>query len=92
MEAEEQMTKSLCIWCNVLFLPQNREELALLKYSLQDHRLFLFDPKEDGSTGASAEALENADIAFGTPDADAVIKCEKLKWIQTSNAGYTAYD
>ena len=43
-------------------------------------------------TGESAAKLKLADIAFGTPDADAVLNAENIKWFQVNLAGYTPYD
>jgi phosphoglycerate dehydrogenase-like enzyme len=38
------------------------------------------------------ERLEDAAIAFGQPDPDAVLKAAGLRWIHLSSAGYTRYD
>lgn len=36
--------------------------------------------------------LAQADIAFGQPDADQIIRSPKLKWVHLTTAGYTPYD
>jgi len=37
-------------------------------------------------------ALADADVAFGQPDAAAVLQAGRLRWLQISSAGYTRYD
>jgi phosphoglycerate dehydrogenase-like enzyme len=57
-----------------------------------DHQLLTFEPHQDGRDGQSRFALETADIAFGYPDAQAVIDCKKIRWVHLNAAGYTTFD
>jgi len=87
------MTKSvLTIWCNNDFTPTQAAERELLVAGAGAHRLLFFEPQDNGSDGASREALSGADIAFGSPDARAASDCAGLRWIQLNTAGYTSYD
>lgn len=56
------------------------------------HRLLLFEPKDNGKTGESSRVLADADVAFGSPDPEAAMHSEKLRWIQVNSAGYAPYD
>jgi phosphoglycerate dehydrogenase-like enzyme len=87
------MTKSvLTIWCNNDFTPAQEAEREQLTKGAGAHRLLFFEPDDNGQDGASREALGNADIAFGSPEARAASDCERLRWIQLNTAGYTSYD
>ena len=44
------------------------------------------------SVGPTDPGLFEADIALGQPDAAAVLKTEKLRWLQVTSAGFTRYD
>ncbi len=76
------------IWTNHSFT----SELESLRAELSAHELFVFPPTEDGTSGEPAEVLRAADIAFGQPDADAVLAAENVRWFQVDLAGYTPYD
>ena len=54
------------------------EAAALLRQGLTPHHL--------------VDTLALADVAFGQPDPGAVMASERLRWVQVSSAGYTAYD
>lgn len=82
----------LTIWSNNFFTPEQMDERELLAKGAKAHRLLLFDAKENGASGASREALLTADIAFGQPDAEALLWSENLRWLHVSSAGYTAYE
>lgn len=82
----------LKIWTNHSFSEGAESELNDLREKLGAHELFVFPPSENGADGASGEALRAADIAFGTPDADAVLAAENIKWFHVNLAGYTPYD
>lgn len=86
------MNQTLKIWCNNLFLPSQEEAKKMLCESVGEHRLYLFEPSENGKKGESAIALQKSDIAFGTPDTDAVMNAENIRWIHLNSAGYTPYD
>lgn len=82
----------LKIWTNHSFTSAENSELNSLRESLGDHELFIFPPDENGTNGEAAEVLRTADVAFGTPDADAVLGCENIRWFHVNLAGYTPYD
>ncbi|HEV7892009.1 MAG TPA: D-2-hydroxyacid dehydrogenase [Pyrinomonadaceae bacterium] len=87
------MTKSvLTIWCNNDFSTGQEPERELLTKGVGGHRLLFFEPDDDGRGGASRDALRDADIAFGSPEARAASDCERLLWIQLNTAGYTSFD
>jgi phosphoglycerate dehydrogenase-like enzyme len=68
--------------------------LKLLKSGVAPHEL-LFPAKPAASVLSSSEpdpALVEADIAFGQPNAAAVLQASRLRWLQISSAGYTRYD
>jgi phosphoglycerate dehydrogenase-like enzyme len=44
------------------------------------------------STPQFDPALIEADIAFGQPEAEAVLRTPRLRWLEVSSAGYTRYD
>lgn len=64
----------------------------MLVGGLRGHEIALFEPKENGARGESNRVLREADIAFGAPDAETLMTCENLRWLQINSAGYTAYD
>lgn len=80
------------IWCNNLFTETQKQWLEMLTDGIGKNEISIFDPKENGKDGFSREALMQADIAFGTPDAGTLFNCENLNWIQLNSAGYTDYD
>ncbi len=84
---------SLTIWTNHGFRP---EALDLLRSGVAaaGHRLVL-SPKSSASVLAAGEpdpTLAEADIAYGQPDPQDVMKHPRLKWLALSTAGYTRYD
>jgi len=84
---------SLTVWTNHELRPEARvlltEELAKagcrLIQSAQSSPSVL-TPSE------SVPALAEADIAYGQPAPDDVVRCPRLKWLALSTAGYTRYD
>ncbi len=82
----------LKIWTNHSFTTGNNSEIETLRENLSEHKLFVFPPNEIGTNGESARLLQIADIAFGTPDSDAILNCENIKWFHVNLAGYTPYD
>lgn len=70
------------------------EALLLLRQGVAPHELLLAArPAQTVLSKSEAEpALDEADVAFGQPDAAAVLKAPRLKWLQVSSAGYTRYD
>ncbi len=80
----------LTIWCNTSLPPAATDRL---RQGVADARL-LFSKQQTYNLGVSPTdpLLEQADIAFGQPDADQVISVQRLKWIHLTTAGYTRYD
>src|SRR5215207_7290598 len=82
----------LKIWTNHSFTTGAKSELNDLRENLGGHELVVFSTAENGARGESAQFLRAADIAFGTPDADAVLAAENVRWLHVNLAGYTPYD
>jgi phosphoglycerate dehydrogenase-like enzyme len=80
------------IWTNHSFTRGENSELNDLREKLGAHELFIFPPDENGASGEAAEVLRAAEIAFGTPDADAVLNAGNVRWFHVNLAGYTPYD
>lgn len=80
------------IWCNNDLTPEQESEREMLIQGIGSHRLLLFGYDDNGRAGESRAALQLADIAFGSPDAQTASQCEKLLWIQLDTAGYTSFD
>lgn len=80
------------IWCNNEFTPEQEREKALLLEGVSNHRLLMFESDDDGQRGESLRALQRADIAFGYPDAQAVVECLMLRWVHLHSAGYASFD
>lgn len=80
------------IWTNHSFTAGAESELDALREDLGAHELLVFPPTEDGTSGEAARALRAADVAFGQPDADAVLAAENVRWFQVDLAGYAPYD
>jgi len=82
----------LTIWCNNDFTSDQTVQRDLLVKGVGDHQLLMFEPDQDGRNGQSRLALEAAEIAFGYPDAQAVVDCKKIRWVHLNAAGYTSFD
>jgi phosphoglycerate dehydrogenase-like enzyme len=79
------------IWTNAQFGEAARRQLI---EGVAPHRLH-FSTQLSASNLAKAEpdpALREADIAFGQPDPDLALQCDRLRWIQLTTAGYARYD
>ncbi len=85
------MSKTYTIWCNADY-PADAQRM--LEEGLRGHRLLW--PAQRASSNLVAAPpdpqLNHADIAFGQPDAKAVIDSPTLRWVQLSTAGYTRFD
>jgi phosphoglycerate dehydrogenase-like enzyme len=83
--------QALKIFCD---LAADDATLTLLKEGVAPHELlFAAAPAPSVlSKSQSDPALADADIAFGQPDAAAVLNASKLRWLHISSAGYTRYD
>jgi phosphoglycerate dehydrogenase-like enzyme len=77
---------TLSIWTNTR-LPE--PALTLLREGTAAHRLI---EASDLDSDEANEALREADIAFGQPDAGILMGSTRLKWAHISSAGYTNYD
>jgi len=82
------MSGSLTIWCNNEFTAAQTAERDLFVKGVAPHRPLIF---ESGDTDAP-KALQRAEIAFGAPDANAVVEFPKVRWVQLNSAGYTSFD
>ncbi len=82
---------SLNIWCNGKF---SAEATRRLQEGTQEHRLLLSATASASVlvAGALDPELENADIAFGQPDAVHAQRCPRLRWVEVTSAGYARYD
>lgn len=84
--------KNYKMWCNDSFNSAQSAERELLIRGTEKHKLYLFDPNENGSSGESKRVLLESEIAFGSPDADTLLNCKNLRWVQLNSAGYANYD
>jgi phosphoglycerate dehydrogenase-like enzyme len=82
----QNLQQNLTLWTNAS-LPESAIEL--LRTATAAHRLVL---ASDWNDADAKTALQEADVAFGQPDPQAVITSERLRWIHITSAGYTAYD
>ena len=78
------------IYCNAHL---TADAIAELKAGISAHRL-LISSQPSGNLGAGTvdPLLDQAEIAFGQPDAVQAMQLASLKWIQVTSAGYTRYD
>lgn len=86
------MKRNQKIWCNNSFNSAQSAERELLTRGTEKRKLYLFDPNENGSSGESKQILLESEIAFGLPDADTLLNCKNLRWVQINSAGYANYD
>src|SRR5215510_1349166 len=80
--------RPLTIWCNNEFTDQQQAERAMLAEEVGPHQLLMFGPNDD----EAHKSLQNAEIAFGAPDARAVCEFANVRWVQLNSAGYTSFD
>jgi len=76
------------IWCNDDFRPEHESQLQLLSQGVGQHKLLRFDRNDE----VSIAALKTADIAYGSPDPNAVVESDTLRWVHLNSAGYTPFD
>src|SRR5262245_17977985 len=81
----------LTIWTNAQFPAEVAQALA---DGVAPHRLVYATQMSSSNLAASSAdpALEQADIAFGQPDAKQISTVNGLRWVHLTSAGYTAYD
>ncbi len=79
------------IWTNANLPVKEAEQLAA---SVLPHRLLYATEMSSLNLQACPPDLQlaQADIAFGQPDVDQILRSPKLKWIHLTTAGYTPYD
>jgi phosphoglycerate dehydrogenase-like enzyme len=84
---------SLTVWTNYILRP---EAEALWQAALAPAGCRLIKSANSSrfvlAAGTPDPALAEADIAYGQPDPDDVMKSPRLKWVAISTAGYTRYD
>lgn len=84
---------SVTIWTNHQLRP---EAQALLTTELTKQGCRLLQSANSSASvlmaGASDPLLAEADVAYGQPAPDDVMKNSRLKWVALSTAGYTRYD
>ncbi|MCE0498069.1 MAG: D-2-hydroxyacid dehydrogenase [Methylacidiphilales bacterium] len=82
---------NLRIFCNAEF---NDSVLKILRDGIAPHELVF--PQRSGESilkvAPADPAIFQADIAFGQPDIESVLKAERLRWLQLTSAGFTRYD
>jgi phosphoglycerate dehydrogenase-like enzyme len=85
------MHKMLTIWTNAQFPGEVAQALA---EGAEPHRLVYATQMNSSNLAGSQNdpLLEEADVAFGQPDASQVMRLERLQWVHLTSAGYTAYD
>ena len=85
------MPPQLNIWCNAKF-PE--PAMQRLRAGLKNHRLIEASAASASNldAGRADPQLEQADVAFGQPDPDQVMRLGRLKYVQLTTAGYTRYD
>jgi phosphoglycerate dehydrogenase-like enzyme len=77
------------IWCNASLAD---DALQALQDGVGHHRLLLEAGVANLGAGGESPLLDQADIAFGQPDADQTLRLSSLKWVHITSAGYTRYD
>jgi len=85
------MPSHLTIWCNAKLAEPVK---LLLVDGVRPYRL-VFSAQASASVltqGKPDPALVEADIAFGQPNVEQSIECERLRWIEVTSAGFTRYD
>lgn len=83
------MAETLTIWSNAELPDYAAQQLAM---GIGKHHLLLEQPAPNIAAGGPSAALEEADIAFGQPDANQICELPNLKWVHITSAGYTRYD
>jgi phosphoglycerate dehydrogenase-like enzyme len=75
----------LTIFCDAGF---GNGALKLLQEGIAPHQLIVPQPKGEPVT----DTIDQADIAFGQPDTESVLKAHRLRWLHVTSAGFTRYD
>jgi len=81
---------TLTIWTNA-FLTNPAEEL--LVRATASHRLIIAGKTDHVlDVGTADPRMLEAEIVFGQPDPEAILRSNKLRWLHLSSAGYARYD
>jgi phosphoglycerate dehydrogenase-like enzyme len=85
------MPQPLMIWCNAKFPP---EIVEMLRRGVGDAKLIeaAGSSASNLAAGSADPLLEQADVAFGQPDPQQVMRLTRLRYVQLTTAGYTRYD
>lgn len=82
----------LKIWSNNDFgVSETRDHERFLN-GVGEHQLLEFLETADNLSDEALRGLQIADVAFGAPPAESIIKCENIRWVHLNSAGYTSYD
>ena len=81
---------SLTVWCNLCL---TETALAALESGLGRHRLLRSSLATTTlqPIGRPDPSLEEADIAFGQPEAEQCVSSERLRWIHLASASYATF-
>jgi len=81
----------LRIWYNMNYPAAATE---VLKKGVPPHQLVFARSLQASNldAGAPDPQLEEADVAFGQPNPDALLNLPRLKWVHLTSAGYERYD
>ena len=82
---------TLRIFCDAHF---HGSALSLLQSGVAPHGLIQPEGKAASvlSVAPADPAMLRADLAFGQPDATAVLQATNVRWLQLTSAGFTRYD
>ena len=90
VSVNKQVMTTFTIWTNA-FLTDPAEELLVRATS--SHRLIIAGKTDHVlDVGASDPRILEAEIVFGQPDPEAIVRSTKLRWLHLSSAGYARYD
>jgi len=82
--------RPLTIWCNAQFSEDARR---ILEAGTRGHRLIQSTGEVSVlAAGGRDPRLDEADIAFGQPEAGQCARSEKLRWVAVTSAGFARYD
>jgi phosphoglycerate dehydrogenase-like enzyme len=87
---KQRVMSTFTIWTNA-FLNDSAEEL--LVRATTSHRLIIAGKTDNVlDVGTSDPRILEAEVVFGQPDAEPIVRSSKLRWVHLSSAGYTRYD
>jgi phosphoglycerate dehydrogenase-like enzyme len=87
---KQRVMSTFTIWTNA-FLNDSAEEL--LVRATTSHRLIIAGKTDHVlDVGTSDPRILEAEVVFGQPDSEPIVRSSKLRWVHLSSAGYTRYD